>query len=89
MFDRFYCIKKCHSKTLEKIVQTVFFSVPIMAREGTLPANVLTLLPGQMMTSFLDEITLILLCTLLIMTSDFVKAPECFSLTTEPCINNT
>ena len=47
MFD---CIQTfCRSKTLEKLLQKVLFSVPIMARKSTfIPANVLkTPLPVQ------------------------------------------
>ena len=48
-----------------------FLPIPIMARKSTLPANVLkTPLPGQRLTSSL-------LCSLLMMTSVFIMAPEC------------
>ena len=51
-----------------------FLPVPIMARKSTLPANVLkTPLPGQRLMSSL-------LCTLLMMTSVLMTAPECLFL---------
>ena len=54
MFDRYYCIKTfSRSKTLEKMLQKVFFFVySTLALKGTLPANVLeTPLPRQRLTS--------------------------------------
>ena len=49
----------------------LFFPLPLMARKSTLPANVLkTPLPGQRLTPSL-------LCTLLMMASVFMTAPEC------------
>ena len=55
-----------------------------MVRKSTLPANVLkTPLPGQRYTS-------LLLCTLLMMTSVFMMAPEMLiHKIAKPCINST
>ena len=72
MFDRYYCIKTFfRSKTSEKLLQNFFLPIPIMARKSSLPAKVLkTPLPGQRLTSSL-------LCSLLVMTSVLMTAPEC------------
>ena len=72
MFDRYYCIKLfSRQKTLEKLLKKLFLPAPIMSRKSTLPANVWKmLLPRQRLTSSL-------LCTLLMMTSVFMTAPEC------------
>ena len=52
IFDCFYCIKTfSYSKTLDKRPQKVFFSVPVMAQKGMLPANVLKTLSGQRLTA--------------------------------------
>ena len=61
MFNRYYCIKTFfRSKTLEKLLQKVLFSVPIMARKSTLPTNVLkTPISGQRLTSSLLVYTLL------------------------------
>ena len=73
IFDRYYCIKTFYrSKKIGEIPsKSYFFSLLIMARKSTLPANVLkTPLPGQRLTPSL-------LCTLLMMASVFMTAPEC------------
>ena len=76
MFDCYHCITTfCCSKTLENLLRKVFFSVPIMAQESTLPANIYkTPLPGQRL-----DITNLhsLLCRLLMIMSVFVMVPEC------------
>ena len=54
-----------------EIAQKVILPVPIMAQKSTLPANVLKMrLQGQRLMSSI-------LCTLLMMTSVFMTAPEC------------
>ena len=71
MFDRYYCIKHIFARKLWRNCFKIFFlPVPIMARKSTLPANVLKMpLPGQRLTSSL-------LCTLLMVMSVFMTAPE-------------
>ena len=72
MFDRYYCMKTfCRSKTLEKMLRKVLFSCTYNGAEGHVTCDILkTPLPGQ-------RLTRTLLCTLLMMTSVFVTAPEC------------
>ena len=68
MFDRCYCIK--HFFSLE-IVGEMDSKFLFICTYSPLPANVLNMpLPGQRLTSSL-------LCTLLMMMSVFVKAPDC------------
>ena len=61
MFDHYYCIKKNFIawKLWRKCFEKFFFPVPIMARKGTLPVNVLkTPLPGQrLMSSWRHQIS--------------------------------
>ena len=72
MLGCYYCIKHFFRlKTLEKLFQKVLFTCTYNGAENTLPANVLkTLLPGRRLMSSL-------LCTLMMMTSVFMSAPEC------------
>ena len=85
MSDCYYCIKHFFRlKTLEKLLQKVLFTCTYNGQKSMLPWNVLKmLLPGQRLTS-------LLLNTLLMMTSVFMTAPECFNIrkTANPCINS-
>ena len=80
MFDGYYCIKTFFRlKTLEKLFQKGLFPVRIMARKSTLPATVLKPpLPGQRQMSSLQ-------CTLLVMMSVFMMAPECLFIKPQNC----
>ena len=91
MLHRCYCIKTfCHSKTSEKILRKIPFSVPILARKATLPRYVLkTPLPGQMLPSFWrQEITFLTVHV----TDDDVRYCDgpgmLICKTTKPCINS-
>ena len=72
MFGRCYCIKHFFARKLwRNCFKKIFLPVPLMARKSILPANVLKMpLPGQRLMSSL-------MCTLLMMTSVFMTAPEC------------
>ena len=72
MFDRYYCIKYFFAQKLwRKLLQKVLLTCTFMARKRTLSVNVLkTPFPRQRLTS-------LLLCTLLMMTSVCMMAPEC------------
>ena len=81
MFDCYYCIKTFFfaRKTLNKLLQKVLFTCIIMAQKSILLANIFKMsLPGQWLTSSL-------LCTLLMMTSVFMMAPECLFIKPQSC----
>ena len=69
MFDRYYCIKHIfRSKTLEKLLQKVLFTCTYNGAEKHVTCERFENAASRAKTS--------LLCTLLMMTSVFMTAPE-------------